>query len=120
MELANWIGKCYSIYTGKSKALLCKPTNLTPKPFYINPIVPIQTNFPKHKIYGLSEFIVNEAKTKAKRKTLLDLLEDEKTQVNKQIKWEDVVGVGIVGLGLWALYTYSGYKISLVPPQLKF
>ena len=43
------------------------------------------------------------------------MLEEEKLNTNKQlsqIKWVDIVGFGIVGLGLWACYTYSGYKIS--------
>ena len=59
---------------------------------------------------------------KKQKKTLVDLFEAEK-KTNKQkneIKLEDVIGVGIVGLGLWALYTYSGYKISFVPFQLKY
>lgn len=117
MEFANWIGKCYSTYTGKTPAILIKPKVLTPTPVFMKPMPMAPIKFTQGKVYGLSDFILNEQIKKAKRKTLIELLEDEKAQVNKQFKWEDVVGIGIVGLGLWALYTYSGYKVSFTPGQ---
>lgn len=115
MELANWIGKCYSTYTGKTPVLLIKPKAWAPKPVFIKPISMVPIKFTQGKIYDLSEFIENKAIKKAKRKTLIELLEDETAQVNKQFQWKDIVGVGIVGLGLWALYTYSGYRVSFLP-----
>ena len=117
MELVNWIAKCYSTYTGKTHTIMFKPNPLAPKPVFIKPVMPVK--FIPPKVYNLSEFIANEAIKKAKKKTLLAMLEDEKAHVKKQIKWEDVVGLSIVGLGLWAVYTYSGYKVSFVPGQIR-
>ena len=75
--------------------------------------------FTNEKIYGLSDFIKNQAIKKAHNKTLLDLMEDEKTQIKKQIEkftTENIISFGIVGLGILAFY-YSGYKIPFIPLQ---
>ena len=105
MEITNWITKCYSTYANK-KPLgfgFVKPTPIFTKPVYFKQIAPFKFT---HN---------NEASKSSNNKTLIEMLEKEKLNTNKQlsqIKWEDIVSFGIVGLGLWAFYNYSGYKIS--------
>jgi hypothetical protein len=103
MENISWISKWYSLYSNK---------NLFTKPVYFQK--PISIKVPKNKIYDLSEFIINQQKYKVKNKTLLDMLNDEKLNTNKQIsqiKLVDIVSFGsVIGIALLAFYTYSGYK----------
>ncbi len=117
MEIFDIITKYYTIYTTKKPVTWSKPNPIVFK--HKSPaFVPVKIYQPS--VIDLDKIIKNE-QMKKHRKTLLDLLDEEKKSTNKQIKeieWSDVVGVGIVGLGLWALYTYSGYKISFVPFQL--
>ncbi len=121
MEIFDIITKYYTIYTTKKPVTWSKPNPMVIKPksqAFAKPFVPLKIYQPS--VFELDKIIKNE-KMKKHRKTLLDLLDEEKSNTNKsinEIEWSDVVGVGIVGLGLWALYTYSGYKISFVPSQL--
>ncbi len=123
MEIFDMLTKYWTIYTTKKPVTWSKPNPMVFKsnnPVLVKPIVPVK--FYQPNILDLNQMIKNE-QIKKHRKTLLDLLDEEKKSTNKQIKeieWPDVIGVGIVGLGLWALYTYSGYKISFVPPQIKY
>lgn len=121
MEIFDIITNYYTIYSTKKPVTWSKPNPIVFKPkspAFVKQIVPVK--FYQPNILDLNQMIKNE-QMKKHRKTLLDLLDEEKTSTNKQIKeikWPDMVGVGIVGLSLWALYTYSGYKISFVPSQL--
>lgn len=121
MEIFDIITKYYTIYTTKKPVTWSKPNPMVFNPksqVFAKPFVPLKIYQPS--VIDLDKIIKNE-QMKKHRKTLLDLLDEEKNKTNKtlnEIKWPDVIGVGIVGLGLWALYTYSGYKISFVPPQL--
>ncbi len=121
MEIFDIIIKYYTIYTTKKPVTWSKPNPIVFKPNnpgFAKPFVPLKNYQPS--VIELDKIIKNE-QMKKHRKTLLDLLDEEKTCTSKQIKeikWEDVVGVGIVGLSLWAMYTYSGYKISFIPHQL--
>ncbi len=121
MEIFDIITKYYTIYTTKKPVTWSKPNPIVFNPksqSFVKPFVPIKIYQPS--VIDLEKIIKNE-QMKKHRKTLLDLLDEEKKSTSKQIKeieWPDVIGVGIVGLGLWALYTYSGYKISFIPHQL--
>jgi hypothetical protein len=116
------ITKYYTFQTNKKQVTWFKPYPLVFKSTnkaFVKPIYSVK--FYQPNILDLEKIIKNE-QMKKQKKTLVDLFEAEK-KTNKQkneIKLEDVIGVGIVGLGLWALYTYSGYKISFVPFQLKY
>lgn len=106
MEITNLVTKCYSTYVNKNKHVFTKPV-------YFKQMLP--NKFTQNKIYNLSDFVTNEAIKREKKKTLIELFEEEKLNTNNQInqlKWEDIIGFSIVGLGLWAFYNYSGYKIS--------
>ncbi len=123
MEIFDIITKYYTFHTNKKQVTWFKPNPIIFKsnnPAFVKPIYPVK--FYQPNILDLEKIIKNE-QMKKQRKTLINLLDKEKTNTNKkinEIKWPDVIGVGIVGLGLWALYTYSGYKFSFVPAQLKY
>lgn len=130
MDIVNLISNYYSTCIGKKPVVFAKP-NLTGfvKPSLNKPVYPVYPiKFAQPNIYELSGFIKNEAikRKNIQHKTLLEMLNNEKNQldnrINKKINsisMENIIGAGIVGLGLWALYTYSGYSISILPTKLK-
>lgn len=90
------------------------------KPNNFKPLIPI--NYVSSKKIVLSTCIANQAIKKHNDKIILDILKDKNSDDNNQkpqIKWEDIVSFGIVGIGICAFYAYSGYKISLIPAQIK-
>jgi hypothetical protein len=115
MEITNWITKCYSTHVNKNQYVFTKPKPIFAKPVYFKPILP--NKFTQNKIYDLSNFVSNETTKRSNNKTLIDMFKEEKLNTNNQtsqLKWEEIVGFGIVSLGIWACYTYSGYKIYFV------
>lgn len=104
MEIFDSLSKFYTIYTTKDPVTFTRPNPPVFKPldkFKFKPFV-------KPEIYGLSEFIKTQAIMK-KNKTLIDMYIDEKSQAKKQInqiKTEGIIGLGLVGFGLWAAWAY--------------
>jgi hypothetical protein len=120
MNFLNTIGKYYTINKTTQPVNSLNPIILQSNNSAFSKVKPNgPVKFYQPDILDLNKIIKNE-QLKIQKKNLVDFL--EKNSPNKkthELKWENIIGAGIVGLSLWAIYTYSGYKITFIPPQNK-